>query len=194
MVSLRLFIAFETPPEVTERALEIIRLLRAASAEVSWERAEKMHCTLKFLGSTPEGRVTGIAGALSGAAAAIPPFRLRYRGLGCFPDRREPRIVWAGIENEDGVLARLHQEIEKSMVAMGYAREERAFRPHLTLGRVRSSRNSKKLIEILETLTLSTDTFPVAEIRLMSSDTRPSGSVYTVRKAFALVGNRPHGE
>ncbi len=194
MLSLRLFIAFETPPAVKEAAFELITRLRGAGADVSWERDEKLHCTLKFLGSTPEDRIPDITRSLWAVALVTPVFRVRYRGLGCFPSRRDPRIVWAGIENDGGELARLHAGIEAAMETLGYAKEERAFRPHLTLGRVRSPRNSRKLIEILETLTLSTDTFPVADIRLMSSETRPSGSVYTVREAFALVGNRPHGE
>ncbi len=141
--SLRLFIGFETPTAVKGLVLDVIGRLRAASADVSWEREEKLHCTVKFLGSTPERRAGGVARALQGVALSAPPFRVRYRGLGCFPNRREPRILWAGIENEDGLLAQLHAGIEGAMEMLGYTKEDRAFRPHLTLGRVKSPRNSE---------------------------------------------------
>ena len=189
MSSVRLFVAFDTPPEVKHQALEAIERLKTAGADVSWEQAEKMHCTLKFLGSTEEQRIPAVIEALQRAALGIPPFQVRYRGFGCFPGPVRPRVLWAGIQNPDGRLGELQRKVENGMEALGFPREERAFHPHLTLGRVRSPRNARRLIEILERLTLESEDFSVSAIRLMSSDLKPSGSVYTLRETVPMLGN-----
>ncbi len=135
MSHLRLFIAFDSPPEVKAKVGEIQDELRKAHADVSWERQEKLHCTVRFLGETPSELVPAIADALTEIGRKNPPFSVRYRGTGCFPGRRDPRVLWLGIENSDGRLNSLFQSVDAAMSALGLKPENRQFHPHLTLGK-----------------------------------------------------------
>lgn len=190
MTHLRLFIAFDAPQEVKLEAAAIQDKLRQAQADVSWERREKLHCTVKFLGDTASDIVPSIEVALSQIGQTTPPFTVRYRGTGCFPGKRDPRILWLGIENPDGRLDLLFMHIERAMFNLGFTREDRRFHPHVTLGRVRSRRNQGNLLEMLETVTFDSAIFKVDEIMLMKSDLKHTGSAYTRIKSVRLVGNQ----
>jgi 2'-5' RNA ligase len=192
--TLRLFVGFDAPQNATRLALDCMELLREAGADVSWERAEKLHCTLKFLGDVSEDRLLVLAGALRETAGDAPPFRVRFGGVGSFPGRGNPRVLWMGVENSDGLLAALQRRIEDSFERAGFSREERPFHPHLTLGRIKSPRNQLRLTAIQETLTLRSEPFAIREIKLVSSALMDSGSVYTERMAVPLVGNPSPGE
>jgi RNA 2',3'-cyclic 3'-phosphodiesterase len=189
MEHLRLFIAFDSPPEVKSQAEQIQSELRQAQADVSWERQEKLHCTIKFLGDTPSELVPSIAETLLEIGRASPPFSVLYRGTGCFPNRRDPRVLWLGIENPDGKLNPLFQSIDSAMTRFGFKHENRQFHPHLTLGRVRTGRNQANLLKMLENVTFESTTKANTEILLIKSELRPAGSVYTKIKFVPLVGN-----
>lgn len=190
MPPLRLFAAFDTPPPVKELAVKAIERLRSAEADVSWERAGKFHCTLKFLGSVEPARVEALSISLRASAGRYPPFTVRYTGFGSFPSRRAPRILWMGIHDDEGILPDVQLGLETALEVLGFPREERVFHPHLTLGRVRSPRKTLKLIEILESLTLSSGIYPVREVKLMKSEPGPTGPQYTEMETFPLLGNR----
>jgi 2'-5' RNA ligase len=189
MAHLRLFIAFDSPPEVKSMAGEIQDRLRQAQADVSWERQEKLHCTIKFLGNTASELLPSVVGALTDIGRANPPFTVRYQGAGCFPDNRDLRILWLGIENPDGRLNSLFRGIDSAMAGLGYVPEKRQFHPHLTLGRVRSRRNQVDLLRLLENVTFDGTITAVDEILLIKSELKPAGSVYTKIKFVPLVGN-----
>ncbi len=189
MAHFRLFIAFDSPPEVKSKAGDIQNQLREAHADVSWEKQEKLHCTIKFLGDTPQELVTQIVDALTEIGQAHPPFFVRYGGTGCFPGRRDPRILWLGIENPDGQLNFLYQSIDSAMASLGFKPEKREFHPHLTLGRVRSGRNQANLLKILENVTFESTIIAINEILLIKSELKPTGSEYTKIKFVPLVGN-----
>jgi RNA 2',3'-cyclic 3'-phosphodiesterase len=189
MAHQRLFIAFDSPPEVKARAAEIQDQLRRAQADVSWERPEKLHCTIKFLGDTPSELVPGIAESLMDLGRSAPPFAVRYHGTGCFPGQRDPRVLWLGIENPDGRLESLFRGIESAMNQFGFKPENRSFHPHLTIGRVRSARNQANLLKILENVTFDNSLVSNSEILLIRSELKPTGSVYTKIKFVPLLGN-----
>jgi RNA 2',3'-cyclic 3'-phosphodiesterase len=189
MAHQRLFIAFDTPPEVKSRAIEIQNQLRRAQADVSWERQEKLHCTIKFLGDTPSELTPAIADTLLHIGRMSAPFSVRYIGTGCFPNNRDPHVLWLGIENPDGRLKLLFETIESAVNGYGFKPENRPFHPHLTLGRVRSGRNHANLLRMLENVTFESAIIATNEILLIKSELKPAGSVYTKIKSVPLVGN-----
>ncbi len=189
MPHLRLFIAFDSPPEVKSEAVKIQDQLRQAHADVSWERPEKLHCTIKFLGDTPSELVSSVGDALDEVGRTNPPFSVQYRGTGCFPNKRDPHVLWLGIENPDGRLKTLFQSIDSAMVNLGFKPENRQFHPHLTLGRVRSGRNQANLLKILENVTFESAIKATDEVLLIKSELKPTGSVYTKIKFVTLFGN-----
>lgn len=190
MPLLRLFIAFDTPAPVKTRALDLIATLRSANADVSWERGDKLHCTVKFLGETASERIPALRDALSAVGEQISPFPVVYRTVGCFPNTRAPRVLWIGIDDPSGTLHALYRSIEDALSPLAFERESRLFHPHLTLGRVRSPRNQGRLLETMETVTFASDPHTINSFSLMHSELRPSGSVYSEEKSYLLIGKR----
>ena len=184
----RLFIALQTPPEIRAMMAATVKVLNASGADVRWEQENKLHCTLKFLGDTDESRIVSVLAAAGLAAADVPPLVLTYAGIGCFPNHHAPRVIWIGIENHGGHLMALQQSLEDALAADGFDREERAFHPHVTLGRVKSQRNVGHLLRTMETVTFTADPVTVREIDVVRSELRPTGSVYTSLKLIPLKG------
>jgi 2'-5' RNA ligase len=160
--------------------------LATTHAGVKWESDDKLHCTLKFLGDTREEILPDIAAALGQVASLTPPFPIRYAGLGCFPDKREPRIIWAGMEDPDGTLQRLAHTVETRMAAFGFKPEQRVYHPHVTLGRVKDLRHLRELLATMETVTFDCSPVSVREMALVRSELKPGGSVYTPVTKVAL--------
>ncbi len=191
----RLFIAIDTPATVRPALIEVREQLRAGHSEVRWESDEKLHCTLKFLGETKQESVPRVITSLREVSVAGSSLAVTYAGLGCFPDRRDPRIIWAGIQDTGGVLAALARSIDTAMAQHGFEREKRPFHPHVTLGRVKGRRGLKELLATLETITFDCPPVVIQEIMLVQSELRPSGSVYSVlqRVALGMAENRGSG-
>lgn len=185
MEQIRTFIAIELDEPTKTQLTDLQKRLKVEMPEraIRWVRAEGIHLTLKFLGDVPVTRIERIAEELKEACRGFAPFWLKFGGLGCFPNPRRPRVVWVGIEEETGTLARLQRAIEKRLAPLGYPPEKRPFNPHLTLGRVRSRVRSGELRRVGE-LIEAADIGLVSEMEaravgLIRSDLGPSGAVYT---------------
>jgi 2'-5' RNA ligase len=179
---LRVFCAIELPEEVRARAADRITRLREAvpEARASWERMEKLHITLKFVGETAPERVEVLSGAATRAAQTIQPFSLALSGAGAFPPRGIPRILWLGIEDDSGALAQLHSRLEDECAAAGFAREKRPFHPHLTLARIRAPQSALELARLHQEIVFEPIKFDVTNLVVMRSELGPGGSRYTL--------------
>ena len=187
-LALRVFCAVELPAEVRARVAEHIARLRRAAPEVraSWERAEKLHITLKFLGEIAPERAEALSGAASRATRHARPFNLVLAGAGTFPPRGHARVLWLGIDDSAGALAGLQGRLEEECGAAGFAREERPFRPHLTLARLRAPQGSRSLAQLHQETDFEPVEFGVAELVVVRSDLGPGGSRYTEISRHAL--------
>jgi 2'-5' RNA ligase len=185
---LRLFCAVELPDEVRSRAAERVRRLRSEFPEVraSWEKPEKLHVTLKFLGGVEHARVESLSDAAARSVSNIEPFELTIKGPGSFPPRGQPRVLWLGIVDASGGLARMHRALEAECAAAGFARDSRAFRPHLTLARVRSPQGAGELAAAHRETPFEPQRFRVSELVVMRSELGPGGSRYTPLSRHAL--------
>lgn len=192
MNTLRLFIALPMPPSVLDRLGELSSALQRADADVRWERVEKMHATIKFLGDTPADRIPVLESVLDRVASSTPPPATAVSGIGAFPSLRSPRILWVGLEDTSGTLRMLHQAIDDHLAAEGFAREERAFQPHITLGRVRSQRGLGRLLAMVESRTFERQPVQLHDVLLVKSELKSHGSVYSTLHAAAFVGNQSH--
>lgn len=135
--AMRLFIALNLPEHVrAELHLATAPLREAVPRGIGWVRAEALHLTLKFLGDVEPARVAAIADALGAAAARHAVAQLAIAGIGGFPSLARPRVVWVGVE-ATARLELLQHDVEATCATLGFEVEGRAFRPHVTLGRVR---------------------------------------------------------
>ena len=133
---LRAFIALNLPPAERQALFDATRAVRDAATAASWVAAHNLHLTLKFLGEVDEGRATRLGERLASIGAAHRPLTLDVGGAGVFPNLRAPRIVWMGV-SPDSKLELLYHDVERGCEALGFAAEGRAFRPHITLGRLK---------------------------------------------------------
>lgn len=136
---------------------------------VRWVCGRPIHLTLKFLGEVEESRVPTLREAL--ACVRMAPFEIRVRGIGSFP-----RVIWAGVE---GPVASLAERIEAACIPLGFAREDRPFKPHATIGRVKKGR-----VRCESDADFGAQR--VESFALMKSDLRPEGPVYTELETFPV--------
>jgi 2'-5' RNA ligase len=177
---IRSFIAIDFPEETRKALEDIQKELKQCGAGVRWVKSGSIHLTLKFLGNIHPAQVDDIALAVSREIQDDPPITLRAAGLGAFPNQRKPRVIWLGMEGEVQRLSRIQARVENAVEPLGFAREKRGFRPHLTIGRVRDRRRLQALIDAMATLDVPEfNSFDADEIILYKSDLRPTGAIYT---------------
>jgi 2'-5' RNA ligase len=156
---------------------------RPGGDAVRWVPPENLHVTLRFLGDLEPARVASLAAHVRAQTAALAPFALQLGALASFPPGRRPRVVVLELAPE-APLAALAEAVERGVVAAGCAPEPRAFRGHLTLGRVRERGAPPSLAE----LTVPPAVFEVTESVLFASELHPSGSRYTPLERVPLGG------
>jgi 2'-5' RNA ligase len=152
---------------------------------VAWVAAENLHVTLKFLGGVDAARLALVSAALDEAVRDRPAFELVVAGLGAFPTPTRPRVIWAGAAAGAAALGEVAGRVDRALAALGFPPEERAFSPHITLGRVREPRRNERLADLVgrsETF----GTVRVDRVCLMRSDLSPRGARYSEQSAHLL--------
>jgi 2'-5' RNA ligase len=179
--SMRVFCAVELPDELRSHVGERVRRLRAEFSDVraSWEKPEKLHITLKFLGDIERARIAVLSSAAARAVAGVEPFELTINEPGSFPPHGQPRVLWLGIVDVFGRLAFMQRALEEECAAVGFPREPRAFKPHLTLARIRSPHGARELAAAHRETPFEPQRFKVSELVVMLSELGPGGSRYT---------------
>jgi len=183
MPSLRCFIALPTSPDVKDAINAIQKRLIATEADVRWESIDKFHITLKFLGKCEPSKLSLLTSQLELLPRNVSTLRVIYNKVGAFPTEQSPRVVWIGAEPDESLM-RLQNDVETLCERFGFERENRQFHPHITLGRVKGTKNVGRLTETLKSLTLQSIQAVCTHFDLMRSDLKPSGSVYTVLRSF----------
>lgn len=178
--TLRTFIAVEIPWEVKDRARKLIDELRRAEASVRWVAPEHMHWTLKFLGEVGMLDIPDVCAAVQRAVEPLAPFDVAAEGAGAFPDIHRPRTVWVGMGEGSEPMIELHDAIEHELSKLGFRSENRRFRPHLTIGRVRQSPDGiGELGRLLQQhADFDSGLSMVEEVVVFSSELTPKGPSY----------------
>lgn len=181
MSMIRAFIAIKITAEIKEKLRGIQEKLKPAEAHVSWVNPENIHLTLQFLGNIEEKRVPRIVSQLQESVKTVSPFQLQIGYAGAFPNLRYPRVIWVGItDDEDGSLKTLQEDISSRLAKMGFTQEGGRFKPHLTLGRVRSQKNRSNLLRAIEAIiNIWVGEVRVNAIYLIQSELKPTGAEYT---------------
>lgn len=178
--SIRSFIAIELPQEIIETIEKLQDRLRKYGLNIRWMRSKNIHLTLKFLGNISEGDVTPITSVLKTIADNMTPFQLMGKGIGIFPGISHPRVIWLGMSGHVETLKKSQLRVEEGLEPLGFPKEGRPFRAHLTLGRVKGNLDKRILLEVIEQFSnFESDSFTVNSIILFRSDLRRNGAVYT---------------
>jgi 2'-5' RNA ligase len=186
---IRSFLAIELPGTILKKIEEVQKDLRSSHADVRWVNPEKIHLTLKFFGNIDESQIDLIVKSIEGPTQTRSPFSVAVHGMGAFPHFKNPRVIWIGLVEGNGVLLSLQKELEKELEKVGFEPEGRSFQPHLTLGRVKSSRGRDELVGRLERFREEAfGEFQVEKLILFRSDLKPSGPIYTLLREIKLEG------
>jgi RNA 2',3'-cyclic 3'-phosphodiesterase len=183
---MRLFVALDLPDAVRRTLGELIAQLQPKSRAARWVRPESMHVTLKFLGHTDAEKLDSIRAAL-GAIHSGQPIELHFHGLGFFPNERRPRVIWSGMEATPN-LFELAAHMEQAFEPLGFARESRAFVPHLTLARLNSSQGIENLVRAAEALqSYDFGSARETEFHLFESVLKRSGAEYKKLATYSFA-------
>lgn len=179
----RAFVALHISEAARQTLTGAIASLGAAIQQgVRWVDPNGIHLTLKFLGNIDAGLVEQVLDSMQQSARNSAPFSLELSGLGVFPDRRPPRVLWAGVGGDLDALGSLQRELEGILGTQGFQREERGFNPHLTIGRVRngvSRDQGQRIVDAVASIHLEpTAPWRVDALHLMRSTLTPQGAVY----------------
>lgn len=196
---MRIFLGIDLPEEVKKELGRLIEKMEKKHWKVKWERTEKLHLTLAFLGElkaqsvkckTSVQKLKLIEKAVSGGCWGIKPFLITFKGWGVFPDYEYPRVIWLGLKGDLKGLAALQKAIENKLIEQGFEIEKRKFTGHLTLGRLRPvtfserkeiSRQLQKMREIDFKKEIVVDKVTIFESKLS-----PKGSTYKKLAEFCL--------
>lgn len=182
--AMRTFIAIEISEEIKNTLSQIESHLKYSGADVKWVKPEIIHLTLKFLGEIDEKKATEVNAVLDEIAKSVKAFEISLKDIGAFPKIEHPRVVWVGLDKGAAETAGIAVRIDEALSKIGFAKEERPFSPHLTIGRVRSPLNKDKLKEKMVSAASKFDLLAVAPHRVTSiilfqSTLTPQGSIYT---------------
>jgi 2'-5' RNA ligase len=176
---IRTFIAIRLPDTVLHAMGKTQEALKRHHFSIRWVRPQGIHLTLKFLGDIEEKDVALVGAAMVKACSGIQPFTLRGQGTGVFPNVKRPRVVWAGVTGDVPMLLDLQKCLEDALAEIGFARENRRFKGHLTLGRVKGRLDSGHFGKVLSELdAFTTESFEVNRLILYKSTLRPQGALY----------------
>lgn len=180
-MAIRAFIAIEIPEEIKEELGRLQARLRAAEVKVRWVNHHNIHLTTKFLGDVNDSDVPKICEVVKRAADGTPAFELDVAGLGTFPPKGPPHIIWVGLRGGVETLARFVEEVEAALAdEVGIRPERRKYHPHLTLGRVKSTRNTDRLRALMtEGEPAEFGTFSAESVTLFMSELTSEGAIHT---------------
>ncbi|MHC1697139.1 MAG: RNA 2',3'-cyclic phosphodiesterase [Geobacteraceae bacterium] len=177
----RLFIAIDLPEEIKLA----ISSLRCPLPGAKWVAEAQIHLTLRFIGDVDDELLKMVVASLTDIVAA--PFSLAIQGVGCFPPKRDPKVLWVGVDRSSALLG-LQGDIEKALALNGLAPEGRPFSPHITIARLKEIPAARVAPFLLKYARFATRFFPVTQFILYSSTLTPQGAIHRQEALFPLRG------
>jgi len=178
------FIALEITPSSVIKELE--KDIEKSGADVKLVEPHNIHITLKFLGDTQERYIDDIECVIKKAATGLKPFFIILKGTGVFPNEQYIKVIWIGIE-DNNILGSLAQTIDNGVADLGFQKDKRGFSPHLTIGRVRTSKNKQQMMNVIEHYcSVEFGKQEISSIYLKKSELTPKGPLYTTLREIPL--------
>ena len=184
---MRIFIGIKLDERVHDEIEKFLEPFKKISSPIRWVKPENVHFTLKFIGEVSEEKYAQIEKRLSEAEFNTGPFDLRLTGCGKFGRGNTLNIFWIGIAPSDP-LAQVFNKIENTLAKIGIEKENRQFKPHITVGRNKKNFNFKSFSELIEENSDQLiSEFNVGHFQVFKSQLRPEGPIYTILKEIPLA-------
>jgi len=188
--AIRTFIAFKLPKNIISSIRKIQEDIKSYAFKVRWVNPEKIHLTLKFLGNINYTDIGKVSESIINTVNSHAPISLAVKGAGVFPGIKRPYVIWVGITGEIKKLTGIQNDIEENLEKLGFPREKRPFKGHLTFGRIKGKINPKKLLDAMKEIEkFESELFIADKIFLFKSDLKSTGSVYTELKSISLTAS-----
>jgi 2'-5' RNA ligase len=159
------------------RISQIQQMLDLGSAKMKIVETDNIHFTMRFFGDTPVARLDQMRECLQ--QIKVSPFQIRVKGVGAFPNKRRPRVIWIGVTDNAHQIVQLKAKIDELLTEIGYSAENEKFTPHATIARIRSVKDPSQLIHNLEELAEEqVGDMTVSSICMKKSTLTPAGPVY----------------
>lgn len=179
---MRIFIAALIPSEIRLAINHYVESIKEKWEGVRWENYEKFHLTLKFLGEVDESRLSDVERSLKLGGQGVANFEMAITGFGGFPSLRRPRVLFVDL-SDNNELSNFQVELEERLEDIGFARENRKFKPHITVGRTKGYSIVRGPFPSPDPLS-----FRISEIAIMRSILHEKGSEHTCLYIFTLNG------
>ena len=176
-----MFCAFELSETLQTRIHDHAKRVREAvpEAAASWSRPENIHLTVKFFGNVDPQRVATITATAERVVKEVSPIQIEVGRTGVFPRPSRPQVLWIGVEDPAGTLLKLQQSLDDGFAREGFPKEDRVFRPHLTIARIRKPHNAARLAQTHLETEFSAVAVTLNELVLFRSELSSKGSKYT---------------
>ena len=185
--TIRTFIAFALPDDIKSALGRVQEGLKSSGLKAKWVRLQGIHLTLKFLGNIEFDQIDPVAAKMAIAVRGSGPLLLGAKGVGVFPNARRPRVIWAGLNGDLEQLGNLQRNLDAALSEIGFAREKRSFKGHLTMGRFKDRMDSRKVAQALEKFAgFETQIFTAQHLILFKSQLESTGAVYSQLKQVPL--------
>ena len=185
--TIRAFIAIELPEEIIAFIRKIQEGLRSYGFKARWVRPKNIHLTLKFLGDINSAEIKKAGDAIISAASENASMSLGAKGIGFFPGVKRSRVIWTGIAGQTRELADLQKTLDGKLDTVGFPKEKRPFKGHLTIARIKRKIDARRLVDAMKEFgRFESKTFIADEVVLFKSELKPSGAVYSKLMSAAL--------
>ena len=186
---MRIFIALPLTDEDRRGVKKVVKYLERGRWAVAWEPEEKWHLTLAFLGEVSD--IEPVLAAVASACKNMSPFTLKFKGLGAFPDLLLPKVVWLGLKGDLKSLYKLVKNLRGELDGAGIDFDHKVFRPHITLGRIKTSMSRKQRLELGKIISKNRildipQTWLVDKVVVYESRLTPSGSDYRICQEYGF--------
>ena len=178
---MRLFIAFPLPVEIKKYLAKIIDDFKSQYSEkraVKWVDVKNIHLTVKFLGDTSERLLDPIKNDLTNIGKEFSVINCTLNKVGAFPNLNKPRVYWIGIDPQNDDIFKLAESTDEAMSQLGYEKESRKFKAHLTLGRIKNSYDLSDLNQYISNYNVEPIQLIINKLRLHKSTLTPQGPIY----------------
>lgn len=185
----RTFLALDLDHGVRKQLADVASQLDTVEAVVRWTRMDLLHVTIKFLGDVRDEDLAEVCDVARHIASQIEPFDFAVERIISAPPHGHMRMVWVGIDDLTGRMAHLHRLLDQAYATMGFKAENRCFRPHLTLGRIKSGKRVLQLRQAVTTMSeMKFGIQDADELIVYSSHLSPEGPTYTALATAPLGG------
>ena len=191
-MEIRSFLAFELPLDIKRIVARVSGEIRKSTLNVRWAEVDNIHLTVVFMGNIRTEEIKAIEEASKKACLKHAPFDISVKGMGSFPNKRNPRVIWLGLNGDLERMSYFRNALQKALKPFGIKEEKRRFTPHLTLGRFRKSNRAYFQLDefILRYKDLESPVRSLKELILFQSDLKPGGAVYTKLESWPLSGEQ----